>query len=87
MEDIVVGILIPMSVVCWHRCDCEESRERYSAREMTLEDYALATDLLPALIFISVAGFSGSLPTSHSSTATKVSLGDKQLLFVSIEKQ
>lgn len=46
---------------------------------LTLEDYLLATDLLPALIFIFMAGLFGFLPSSLSSAATKVSRGDKNL--------
>lgn len=51
---------------------------------LTLEDYLLATDLLPALIFIFMAGLFGFLPSSLSSAATKVSWGEKESVFVSI---
>lgn len=51
---------------------------------LTLEDYLLATDLLPALIFIFMAGLFGFRPSSHSLAATKVSWGDKESVFVSI---
>lgn len=37
---------------------------------------------LPALIFISVAGLFGFLPSSRSSAATKVSLGDEESVIV-----
>lgn len=50
---------------------------------LTLEDYLLATDLLPALIFIFMAGLFRFLPSSLSSAATKVSRGDKESVFVS----
>lgn len=53
---------------------------------LTLEEegYLLATDLLPALIFIFMAGLFGFLPSSRSLAATKVSWGDKESVFVSI---
>lgn len=51
---------------------------------LTLEDYLVATDLFPALIFIFVAGLFGFLPSSHSLAATKVSWENKERVFVSI---
>lgn len=46
----------------------------------TLEDYLLATDLLPALIFIFMAGLFGFLPSGRISAATS-QLGRQGLCF------
>lgn len=51
---------------------------------LTLEDYLVAMDLFPALIFIFMAGLFGFLPSSHSLAATKVSWENKECVFVSI---
>ena len=56
----------------------------YPARPLTLEDYLLATDLFPALIFVFMVGLFEFLPSSRSSAATKVSWGVQESVLGSI---
>lgn len=71
---------------CLHLCDRVEELNVIAGLpgRLTLENYLPATDPLPALIFIFMAGLFGFLPSSCISAATKVSWGNKESVIVSI---